>query len=272
MNLANIIVAASFSALWLLESWIPFYEEFPGGAKEKIGHDSRNLALGLINAVLTAIIVATLFPYILSGAGRGDFGLLSLVAWPAWVELAIALLLFDIWMYIWHRVNHVVPFLWRFHRMHHTEVDMDASSAVRFHPGEIFFSGLARLAIIPLIGLHLHQLVLYELILSFSVFFHHSNIRLLPKLDYGLMALIVTPAMHRVHHSRWEPETNSNYGTILSWWDKIFGSFRLRDDAHALQLGLDEFDSPRWHTIKGLMGTPLAPGGGSDSGRDSKES
>jgi sterol desaturase/sphingolipid hydroxylase (fatty acid hydroxylase superfamily) len=141
--------------------------------------------------------------------------------------------------------------------MHHSDRQLDATTSIRFHPGEIFLSGIARLAVIPLLGMELWQLLLYEAVLLPVILFHHSNMRLPLWLDHGLLALIVTPAMHRVHHSRWKQETDSNYGSVFPYWDRLLGSFRLRQDARAIQLGLDEFQEPEWHSIKGMLKTPL---------------
>lgn len=164
-------------------------------------------------------------------------------------------------MYLWHRGNHTIPFLWRFHRMHHSERQLDATSAARFHPGEIFLSGIARLAVVPLLGMTLPQLIVYETALFPIIVLHHSNVRLPRWLDRGLLALIVTPAMHRVHHSRWRPETDSNFGSVFPHWDRLFRSFRLRADARTVALGLDEFAEPRWQTVSGMLTTPLEPRG-----------
>jgi sterol desaturase/sphingolipid hydroxylase (fatty acid hydroxylase superfamily) len=185
---------------------------------------------------------------------------------PSWIEGALALLLLDFWMYLWHRANHVIHFLWRFHRTHHSEPDMDVSTGIRFHPGEILLSGIVRLAVIPILGIQLWHLALYESILYPVVMLHHSNVRLPRWLDYGLLAVVVTPAMHRVHHSRWRPETDSNYGSVLPYWDRLFRTFRLREDARAVELGLDEFDGPEWQSLVGFAKTPLAKPRGSPPG------
>ncbi len=160
----------------------------------------------------------------------------------------MALVLFDFWMYVWHRANHAVPLLWRFHRLHHGDSELDATTGLRFHPGEILLSGIARMLVVPLLGMSVWDLVLYESILLPVVVFHHSNVRLPRFLDYGLLALIVTPAMHRVHHSRWRPETDSNYASILPCWDVLLGTFRLRSDAHTIRPGLETWAEPAWQT------------------------
>jgi len=254
------LTAAVFLVLlWTAEGLLPFYEEFQGRFKERVRHDGRNLFMGGVNALVTALLFGGVFLLLEQWAGARNVGLLRLVEWPGWVELAAAFLLFDLWMYLWHRANHEIPFLWRFHRMHHSDPAMDVSTGVRFHPGEMVFSSLARMAILPLLGMELWQLAVYEAVLLPVILFHHSNLRIPRWADHGLLAVVVTPAMHRVHHSRWQPETNSNYGSVFPWWDMLLRTFRLRKDARSIELGLVEFDGEEWQDLKGLLKTPLAP-------------
>jgi sterol desaturase/sphingolipid hydroxylase (fatty acid hydroxylase superfamily) len=180
-----------------------------------------------------------------------------MLAWSSWIEVTLAFVLLDFWMYVWHRANHRVPFLWRFHRMHHSDPQMDASTGARFHPGEILLGGLAGLVVIPVLGIALWQLVIYEAVLFCVVLLHHSNLRLPTWLDHGLLVLVVTPAMHRVHHSRLHAERDSNYGSVLPYWDLLLGSFRLRTDARTIEIGLDGFDDPRLQGFTGLLRTPF---------------
>lgn len=120
-------------------------------------------------------------------------------------------------------------------------------------------SGVARAALLPIVGLSLWQMALYDALLLPVVLFHHSNVRFPRWLDYGLTLCVVTPAMHRVHHSCWRPETDSNFASILPLWDRIFRTFRLRADAHTVHLGLAEFEGPEWQTLWGMAKTPAAP-------------
>jgi sterol desaturase/sphingolipid hydroxylase (fatty acid hydroxylase superfamily) len=261
--------------LWTAEGLAPFYPEFGPGLRPRLRHDLRNLALGVGNALVMAVLFGGVFLAVeVWGDGRG-IGLLRVVEWPGWIELAVALILFDAWMYAWHRANHEIPFLWRFHRMHHSDPELDATTGLRFHPGEQLLSAVARLAVLPLLGMELWQLAIYEAILLPVILFHHSNVRFPRWLDHGLLTVVVTPAMHRVHHSRLQPETDSNYGSILPYWDRIFGSFRLREDASTIEIGLDEFDDPRWQSLGGLLRTPLARGSGKgkrEEGEEAEES
>lgn len=259
METKTLTAAVFLVALWTVEGLLPFYEEFDGRFRDRVRHDARNLFLGGVNALLTALLFGGVF-VVLEGWGEDrGFGLFRALEWPGWLELALAFLLFDFWMYLWHRANHRIPFLWRFHRMHHSDPDMDVSTGVRFHPGELILSSLARLAVIPLLGMELWQLAIYEAVLLPVILFHHSNVRVPRWMDHGLLALVVTPAMHRVHHSRWQPETDSNYGSVFPWWDMGLRTFRLREDARTIDLGLEEFDGEEWQGLGGLLKTPLAP-------------
>jgi sterol desaturase/sphingolipid hydroxylase (fatty acid hydroxylase superfamily) len=253
----NIVAGIFLVLLWAGEGVLPFYPEFPEGMRRKVGHDARNLAVGAGNALLMAVLFGAVFVAVEVWAEDRSVGLLRILDAPGWLALGLAILLFDLWMYLWHRANHRIPFLWRFHRMHHSDPEMDVSTGLRFHPGEMVLSSIARLAVLPLLGMSLWHLAIYEVLLLPVILFHHSNLRIPRWMDHGLLAVIVTPAMHRVHHSRWQPETDSNYGSILPWWDMIFRSFRLREDARTIHLGLEEFDEDRWQTLGGMLRTPL---------------
>lgn len=254
----TISAAIVLSLLWLAEGWVPFYAEFRDGFRDRLRHDAKNLAFGLLNAALLALLFGGAFALLEAWSHGASFGLLRLLSWSNWAESLLGLALFDFWMYLWHRANHAIPFLWRFHRTHHSDPEMDASTALRFHIGEVCLSAVARLLVVPVLGIALWQLALYEAVFLPVVLFHHSNVRLPRWLAHGLLAVIVTPAMHRVHHSRWRPETDSNYGSVFPYWDLLLGTFRLRKDARTIHLGLDEFDAPKWQSFLGMLRTPLA--------------
>ncbi|MDZ4847713.1 MAG: sterol desaturase family protein [Pirellulaceae bacterium] len=170
----------------------------------------------------------------------------------------MGLVLIDLWMYGWHRLNHNVPLLWRFHAVHHSDREMDATSAVRFHTGEIFLSGSSRLLVLPVLGVTLPTLLIYELILLPVILFHHSNVRVSKSSDSLMRTIVVTPWMHWVHHSRVMKEANSNYGSVLSVWDRLFGSFNLRSNPREIELGLAEDASEKsWRTLRGMLIRPF---------------
>ncbi len=264
----TLVAGVFLIVLWAGEAFAPFYPHFRGGLRERLLHDGRNLGLGVVNALFLALLFGAAFVALELWAESRSVGLFRIVEWPLWLEVGLILLLFDLWMYVWHRANHRIPFLWRFHRVHHSDPEMDVTTGIRFHPGEMVLSTVARMVVIPLLGMSLWHLVIYEALLLPVILFHHSNVRLPRWMDYGLLPFVVTPAMHRVHHSRWQPETDSNYGSILPWWDRLFGSFRLRQDARTIELGLEEFDGDDWQTLRGILKTPLAPPGSPGSPED----
>lgn len=248
----TLIAVAALVLLLGLESWAPAAL----GRRHRLRHAARNLALGLFNAVALALLAAPLIARVSLWAESGGFGLLRLIPLPAAAATVAAILLFDAWMYLWHRANHEIGFLWRFHRVHHSDPEMDATTAVRFHTGEILISSALRLAVIPLLGITIHQLLVYEMLLLPVILFHHSNVRFPERVDRRLRLIIVTPAIHRVHHSRLRVETDSNYSSVFSFWDRISGTIRLRRDGQPVNFGLDEYDGEEWQRITGMLGAP----------------
>lgn len=243
--------------LLVWESWSPFGAYFAGDSRGRLRHGAKNLALGVFNALLTGLVFVALWWKASEWAQEHRFGLLNWLSLPDGMRVIGAFLLFDAWMYGWHRLNHRIPFLWRFHRTHHSDPQMDVTTANRFHLGEIFLSSILRVPVIVLLGMQLWELALYEAAMFTVVQIHHANIALPSWLDRGLRALIVTPFMHKVHHSRWQPETDSNYSSLFSFWDRLFGTFRLREDPTTVQFGLAEFDEPKHQSLPGLLATPL---------------
>ena len=250
--------------LFLIETGQPFLKFFTSGFKERAQHSLANLALGAINGIINAVLFTALWLWAATYAEQNNFGLLhylSTLEWfPNWGRIIVAVLIFDFWMYLWHRINHEVPLFWRFHRVHHADAKMDVTTATRFHFGEIILSSIIRIPIIILLGLQLWELLVYGVVVAVVVQFHHANIALPEWLDKTLRTFIVTPHIHKVHHSRWQPETDSNYGTIFSFWDRLMRTFRLHNPLHTLELGLDEFDTEEDKKIKGMLSMPFRKG------------
>lgn len=247
-----VVATLVLAALWTVESLAPMY----AAKGRRIFHGLANLGLAALNAVIAnAFLFAIL--YVTESSREHGWGLLHLTSLPWWLHWPLAMLLFDCWQYWWHRMNHRLPFLWRFHAVHHADGAMDATSAVRFHSVEITLSFTIRLLVLPLIGITVPQLLLYETITLPVILFHHSNIRLPHAADLALRWLIVTPWMHWVHHSRWQPETDSNYSSFLSIWDRLFGSFRLRQKPLEIVQGLDGWEEREWRGLAGMLLKPL---------------
>ncbi len=249
-----------FGLMVLLLAWesvAPFFLQLRS-PRERVAHGVRNIAIGFANALLTALVFSGLWLVVANWASARGFGLLRLVELPTWLHAVAAVLLLDLWTYWWHRVCHHVPMLWNFHRVHHSDPAMDVTTASRFHVGEMVASSLLRLAAIPLLGIEFWHLVVYELLMFSVVQFQHANISVGTRLDRCLRLVIVTPFMHKVHHSDWQPETDSNYASLFSIWDRVFGSFRLRETPAAIRMGLREFDAEQHQSLAGLMRTPFA--------------
>ena len=247
-----VVAAVLLGVLWTVETVAPMFL----GRARRVTHGASNLLLAALNAGVSYFFAFGIVAVIEWSRVR-EFGLLRWLELPVVPNWIVALLLFDCWQYWWHRANHRVALFWRFHAVHHSDADLDVSSGMRFHTGEITLSFLARLVIVPLLGITLPQLLLYEAIALPIILFHHSNVRIPGGVDRGLRWLIVTPWMHYVHHSRWQPETDSNYSSLLSLWDRLFGSFRLRDDPAAIELGLDDWDEREWRRFPGMLAAPF---------------
>lgn len=251
--------AATLGVLIVLLTWesiAPFFRQFARAPGDRARHGMRNLALGGLNAILNGLVCVILWLSVVHWAEQYSFGLYHWVTLPAWAHLLSAFVLLDLWMYGWHRANHGISFLWRFHRVHHSDPKMDVTTASRFHAGEMVLSCLVRMPVIALLGVGLLEIVLYETVMFAVVQLHHANIKLPGRLERALRLIIVTPFMHKVHHSDWQPETDSNYSSLFSFWDRIFRTFRLRDDPHTLRFGLRELDRPEDQTLRGLLTVP----------------
>ncbi len=229
-----VVMVAGLVILLALEQGIPAMPGRSGVWR----HRAWNLGLGTINAVALGLLAAPLLRWATVWAEARGIGLARVLSLPEAVAIGLALVAFDGWMYLWHRANHVVPLLWRFHRLHHSDPAMDATTTVRFHPGELAISTLLRLAVLPVLGLRIEHLLVYEVVLFPVILFHHSNVRFPEKIDRVVRTVLVTPAMHRVHHSKRQIETDSNYGSVLSIWDRLGRSFRRRRDGSAIEFGL----------------------------------
>lgn len=257
-----IALLAGLILLFAWESIQPFYGYFRGAIKKRGKHAFRNLTLGALNSVLVAGIFVGLWFAASVWADEYRFGVMHWLqdgfGLLVWIHAVGAILLFDAWSYLWHRINHEIPFFWRFHRVHHSDPNMDVTTANRFHIGEIFFSSLFRIPLIALLGIYLWELVLYETLMFAVVQFHHTNIDIPEKVDRILRTVIVSPNMHRVHHSRWQPETDSNYSSLFSFWDRLARTFRLNPNPKEIKLGLDEFDREDDQTVRGMLRTPMS--------------
>jgi sterol desaturase/sphingolipid hydroxylase (fatty acid hydroxylase superfamily) len=205
-----------------------------GGAWHRL---ARNFGLWLANLALSPLIVAPLSLWAASHA----------LPWrPLWWGgtggLMLDLVLLDLWIYWWHRANHEIPVLWRFHAMHHLDRVLDTTSALRFHFGEVLLSAVARAATIVLLDLPVVSVVVFEALVLGAAIFHHSNLALPPPIEAALSRIIVTPSIHWVHHHRVRRDTDANYSTVLSLWDRLFGSRSPQPRLAGMSIGVEGRD------------------------------
>ena len=223
------VVLTALALILLLDRLIPAVR-VAGGFRRV----AKNLSFAAVNAALSWAIVV---PVTALAAGYAlDWRPLW---WGGWSGMLLDLLILDCWIYWWHRANHELPFLWRFHEIHHLDEFLDASSALRFHFGEVLLSSLVRALVIFLMGVPLLTVVVFETLLALLTMFHHSNIRLAPRLERALAAVIVTPSIHWVHHHAIRRDTDSNYATLLSLWDRLFRSRSLTQRTPEMPIGVE---------------------------------
>lgn len=230
---------------------------FPAKARTQSRARRWSTNLGLV--VIDTLTIRVLFPVIAVGAAlwadsRG-WGILNALTLPMWVKVSLAVVILDMLIYWQHVAFHKVPVFWRLHKVHHADRDLDASSGLRFHPAEIVLSMIYKMAAVVLLGAPVLAVIIFEIILNACAIFNHANVRLPRWLERSLRLVIVTPALHRIHHSVREVETNSNFGFSVIWWDRIFGSFTPHPKGQ-LTLGLKEYqnDAP-----SGLIWSLLTP-------------
>jgi sterol desaturase/sphingolipid hydroxylase (fatty acid hydroxylase superfamily) len=223
--------------------------------------------LGLL--ALDGVVVRLLAPgaaiaVAIAGEAHG-WGLVNALALPAWLAIPLAIVLLDLAIYFQHVTFHAVPALWRLHRMHHTDLDFDVTTGARFHPVEILVSTLIKMAAVAAIGAPAVAVLAFEVLLNATAIFNHANGRMPVWLDRWVRWLVVTPDMHRVHHSIVYNETNSNFGFNLPWWDRLFGTYRAQPAAghEAMTIGVDAFRSPADLRLDRMLLQPFrdTPGG-----------
>ncbi|WP_310572061.1 sterol desaturase family protein [Gemmatimonas sp.] len=255
MKLADQITAFRLPAaltvlavLVLWESVQPFFPLFghgPQSVRDRVVHGMKNIAIGLVNVILVRFGFLGVWIAAMDWSREHGVGVLHWAPLPGATGWIVAILLLDGWTYAWHRLNHIVPGLWRFHRLHHSDRHMDATTASRFHLGEIALSSIARVPLLALIGCSVEQFAVYEVALLAVVQFQHANVGLPDRLDRLLRVVIVTPHLHKVHHSVVVAEQNTNFSSLFSWWDRLARTLRLSPDQTAIVFGVDDAPSVR---------------------------
>jgi sterol desaturase/sphingolipid hydroxylase (fatty acid hydroxylase superfamily) len=215
--------------------------------------------------VVDTFVVRLSFPFLAVGTAlameSAGFGLLNWLTLPASLEIPIALLLLDLAIYWQHRLMHAVPAMWRLHRVHHSDVEFDVTTGLRFHPVEMVTSMMIKMAVVALLGAAAAPVVMFEVLLNATSLFNHSNLRVPPAVEPWLRLVLVTPDVHRVHHSSRDIEAGSNFGFNFPWWDRLFRTYRAQpQDGHeGMRIGLDTFRSSADQTLWALLVQPGRP-------------
>lgn len=220
---------------------------------------SSNLGIVVLDSLLVRLLIPLGTVGIAAWASEAQFGLLHLLPLPVWLAVTITVVLLDLAIYAQHVLFHALPLLWRMHMVHHADRDIDVSTGLRFHPLEILLSMLIKMGLVALLGAPVWGVILFEVILNAMAMFNHSNIRLPASLDAWLRRLVVTPDMHRVHHSVVRQETNSNYGFNLSLWDHLFGTYRAQPQAGhtGMRIGLAHYQHAPTGRLDWMLGLPF---------------
>jgi sterol desaturase/sphingolipid hydroxylase (fatty acid hydroxylase superfamily) len=248
------LLAAVF---WSAEWFMPRRGDVPA----RWPRQAINLGLVTLNTLLLRWGVPLLAVDAARIAAQSQWGVLGLLTLPSAVQIVLAVLLLDLAIYWQHRAFHWWPLAWRFHRMHHSDPFFDVTTGVRFHPVEIVASMLIKVALVFAIGAPVLAVVLFEVILNGTSLFNHANLKIPPALERSIRAVLVTPDMHRVHHSVAPAEHNSNFGFNLSLWDRLFGSYCAEPAAghQDMTIGLTAFRDPEQQTLGRLLLQPFFP-------------
>lgn len=248
-----------FAAVFAVMAAWEFAAPRRGRAIARLRRWPSNLAI----VALDTALVRVLFPMSAVGlamlAESRGWGLLNAWRAPPWLAIPFATVVLDFAIYLQHVLFHAVPALWRLHRMHHADLEIDVTTGARFHPVEILLSMAIKLAVVAALGAPAVAVLLFEVLLNATAMFNHSNVRLPDKLDRVLRRIVVTPDMHRVHHSVLWPEINSNYGFNLPWWDRLLGTYRDQPAGghEAMTIGLEQFRDPVEQRLDRMLTQPF---------------
>lgn len=247
------LVLGTFAALVWLERRRPLRRK----VESKLVRDARNLAVAAAGGATLRLLEAPVADRLTRLVERRRWGLLKLAPLPRWLEVPLAVVLLDYTLYLWHVLTHRSPFLWRFHVVHHADLDLDTTTAIRFHFGELAISVAWRAAQIALLGVGPTSLAAWQTALFVSVLFHHSNVRLPAAAERRLVRFVVTPRMHGIHHSIVREETDSNWSSGLTVWDRLHGTLKLDVPQEEITIGVPAFREPEQVTIGRSLALPF---------------
>lgn len=243
----------------LVLTWLEHRKPLRRSIEPKLKREVRNLTVAGLSAVIVVLVEQPLVQPLAVWVEQRNWGLMRQLGLPEWLEVVAALVLMDYAFYLWHVLMHRVPFLWRMHLVHHVDLDLDASTALRFHFMEMLASIPWRAGQVAVIGLTPLTFSVWQCVLLLSILFHHSNIELPISWERCLNKLIVTPRMHGIHHSIVERETNSNWSSGLTIWDWLHGTLRLNVPQGEITVGVPAFQEPHAVTLPRILEMPFKP-------------
>jgi sterol desaturase/sphingolipid hydroxylase (fatty acid hydroxylase superfamily) len=249
------IVGCLFVGFLCLERVLPLRKR----KTELLGRLLLNLAVSALAFLIAGLLVRPGALATLNWSSQQSFGLLHLLSLPPVASFVVAFLLMDLSFYWWHVANHRISFLWRFHNVHHFDPDLDVSTGFRFHFGEVFMSAAFRVIQVALIGVSMPAFAAYELVFQANTLFHHSNVRLPIRLERFLNKFLVTPRMHGIHHSQRRHETNSNYGVVFPWWDRLHRTLGLNVPHSEIVIGVPGYSRPEDNRMLNVLIAPFRP-------------
>jgi sterol desaturase/sphingolipid hydroxylase (fatty acid hydroxylase superfamily) len=218
-----------------------------------------NMGIVAINTLLVRLVLPVLAINVALMAQDNGWGLFNNIGWPGWLSVIICVLLLDMIIYLQHVMFHAVPAFWRLHMMHHADLDIDVTTGLRFHPIEIILSMIIKIGSVAALGAPVLAVIIFEIILNATAMFNHGNIKLPSDIDSKLRLFVVTPDMHRVHHSVVIRETNSNFGFNFPWWDRLMGTYRPQPAAghEGMTIGLSQFRDAKRLTLPWMLVLPF---------------
>ncbi len=226
----------------------------------KVKRWANNLSLAFFNSLILHLVFSTTIITTAHYVTNNKLGVMNLVQMsglPHCLRILLIIVVLDFVLYIWHVLNHLIPLFWRFHRVHHSDLNMDVSTATRFHIGELAISAVIKIALIFFVGPAITTVIIYECAVVFCAQFHHSSLKVPKWLEYVLWILFVPPSMHRIHHSVIRKEMDSNYGTIFSVWDRIVGTLVTRVDQSKIRIGIGAYQDTAKLNLHNLMVMPF---------------
>jgi len=237
----------------MMELWVPYRPSSVSKPKRWV----NNLGLTAFNALLLYLFFSTAMFRTSEYVMHHQSGLLHLFHLSYWTKLFIALAFFDFVLYVWHFLNHKMPLLWRLHRVHHSDLNLDVSSASRFHIGELGISAMIKIGSIFFLGADMLMVMVFESAVVLFTQFHHSSLKVPVRFERIYWTLFVPPSMHRIHHSVVIKERDSNYGAIFSFWDRIFGTLRRDEDQERIRIGMGAYQRPESLNFLRLLWMPF---------------